>query len=104
MMLNFGDLDGGFEFFAVVTPDGRIPTFEDDATLNEPGGWYTSPIGTLAHLSDYALVFSDREDAESDFEHYRHNLPEGTRIRTFRVKVEEIDNSNNEEPIEAIPS
>ncbi len=102
-MPNFGDLDGGFEFFAVVTPDGKIPTFdEDDATLNDPAGWYTSPIGTLAHLSDYALVFSDRDDAEADFEHHRDNLPEGTQIRTFRVKVEEVDQHVEDELTETL--
>lgn len=97
-MLDFGDLDGGFEFFAVVTPEGKIPTFEDDATLNDPSGWYTSPIGTLAHLSDYALVFSDREDAQADFDHHRDKLPEGTTIRAFRVHVEEISEEVDTDP------
>ncbi len=90
-MSDFGDLDGRFEFFAVVTPDGKIPTVEDDATLNDPSGWYTSPIGTIAHLSDFALVFTDRDDADADMELHRAQLPEGTRVRAFSVVVEEID-------------
>jgi hypothetical protein len=92
-MTDFGDLDGRFEFFAVVTPDGKIPTVEDDATLNDPAEWYTSPIGTLAHLSDFALVFTDWDDANADFQQHRDQLPEGTRIRAFTVSVEEIVNA-----------
>jgi hypothetical protein len=90
-MTDFGDLDARFEFFAVVTPDGKIPTVEDDATLNDPSVWYTSPIGTIAHLSDFALVFTDRDDADADLERHRPLLPEGTRVRAFSVVVEEID-------------
>jgi hypothetical protein len=89
-MSDFGDLDGRFEFFAVVTPEGKIPTVEEDSTLNEPSGWYTSPIGTIAHLSEFALVFTDRDDANADFERHRTELPEGTRVRAFSVVVEEI--------------
>ena len=96
-MSDFGDLDGRFEFFAVVTPDGKIPTVEDDATLNDPSGWYTSPIGTIAHLSDFALVFTDLDDAEADLELYRSELPAGTRVRTFSVVVHEIDDEVAEE-------
>jgi hypothetical protein len=92
-MTDFGELDGGFEFYAVVTPDGKIPTLEDDATLNEPAAWYTSPIGTLAHLSDFALVFTDWDDALADYQRFRHDLPEGTKIRAFSVKVEEVENA-----------
>jgi hypothetical protein len=89
-MSDFGDLDGHFEFFAVVTPDGKIPTVEEDSTLNDPSVWYTSPIGTIAHLSEFALVFTDRDDADADFERHRAELPEGTRVRAFSVVVEEI--------------
>jgi hypothetical protein len=92
-MSDFGDLDGHFGFFAVVTPDGKIPTVEEDSTLNDPAEWYTSPIGTLAHLSDFALVFTDWEDANADYELYRDQLPEGTRIRAFSVTVEETVNA-----------
>ncbi|WP_435009791.1 hypothetical protein P12x_001031 [Tundrisphaera lichenicola] len=92
-MINLGDLDGRFEFFAVVTPDGKIPTVEEDSTLNEPSVWYTSPIGTIAHLSDFALVFTDREDASDELEKFRGQLPLGTRIRSFSVVVEEFDES-----------
>ena len=92
-MSEFGDLDGSFEFYAVVTPDGKIPTVEDDTTLNDPSKWYTSPIGTLAHLSDFALVFTDWDDANADYRHHRAQLPEGTKIRAFTVSVEEIDNA-----------
>src|SRR4051812_29145281 len=53
-MIDYGDIDGLFEFFAVVTPDGRIPTVDDESRLTDPSVWYTGPIGTLAHLSDYA--------------------------------------------------
>ncbi len=95
-MSDFGDLDGRFEFFAVVTPDGKIPTVEEDGTLNEPSGWYTSPIGTIAHLSDFALVFTDRDDALDELEKHRRNLPEGTRIRAFSVVVEEVDEDDEE--------
>ncbi len=91
METDFGGLDGHFEFFAVVTPDGKIPTVEDDATLNDPGKWYTSPIGSIAHLSDFALVFTDRDDAEADYRRHRAELPVGTKIRAFAVSVEEID-------------
>jgi hypothetical protein len=95
MMTDFGSLDGRFGFFAVVTPEGKIPTVQEDedATLNDPSAWYTSPIGTLAHLSDFALVFTDWEDAHADFKRYRDKLPEGTRIRAFSVSVEEVVNA-----------
>jgi hypothetical protein len=93
IMTDFGDLDGSFGFYAVVTPDGKIPTVEEDATLNHPTEWYTSPIGTLAHLSDFALVFTDWEDANADFDRYRDKLPEGTTIRAFSVSVEEVVNA-----------
>src|SRR4051794_26019920 len=92
-MIEFGDLDGRFEFYAVVTPDGKIPTVLDDTTLNAPDEWYTSPIGTLAHLSDFALVFTEWDDAYSDFLRHRERLPVGTRIRAFTVSVEEVDNA-----------
>ena len=101
-MSDFGDLDGRFEFYAVVTPDGKIPTVEDDSTLNEPSRWYTSPIGTIAHLSDFALVFTDREDALDELETHRAQLPEGTRIRAFSVVVEELD-EDDEEDAEDVP-
>lgn len=91
-MTDFGDLDGRFQFYAVVTPDGKIPTVDDADALNPPEGWYTSPIGTLAHLSDYALVFTDWDDAEADYRHYREALPPGTKIRAFAVDVDEIEN------------
>ena len=90
-MAEFGDLDGRFEFFAVVTPDGKIPTLGEDSTLNDPSVWYTSPIGTIAHLSDFAMVFTDRVDAHTDLEHHRSELPAGTKVRAFRIEVEEID-------------
>ncbi len=93
-MADFGDLDGHFEFFAVVTPDGKIPTIGEDSKLNDPAGWYTSPIGTIAHLSDFALVFTDRDDAIADLEQHREHLPEGTRVRSFRIEVEEIDDDH----------
>ncbi len=96
-MSEFGDLDGQFEFFAVVTPDGKIPTVGDDASLNDPSVWYTSPIGTIAHLSDFALVFTDRDDAEVDLALHRELLPEGTRIRAFGVVVEEIDEDDEDD-------
>ena len=92
-MTDFGDIDGHFEFFAVVTPDGRIPTVDEDAKLNDPTVWYTGPIGTLAHLSDYALVLTDWDDANIDYQHYRGRLPEGTKIRAFGVQVEEVINA-----------
>ncbi|SIO22152.1 hypothetical protein SAMN05444166_3070 [Singulisphaera sp. GP187] len=92
-MTDFGDLDGSFEFYAVVTPDGKIPTLLDDTTLNDPAEWYTSPIGTLAHLSDFALVFTDWDDANADFQQYRASLPEGTTIRAFTVAVVEVVNA-----------
>ncbi len=92
-MTDLGDIDGHFGFFAVVTPDGRIPTVDDDSKLNDPSGWYTGPIGTLAHLSDYALVFTDWDDANADYQQYRGNLPEGTTIRAFDVSVEEVVNA-----------
>lgn len=99
-MIDFGDIDGCFEFFAVITPDGRIPTVDDEARLTDPGEWYTGPIGTLAHLSDYALVFTDWDDAESELRQHRGELPEGTKIRAFGVRVEEIpgDFEGMEEP------
>jgi hypothetical protein len=90
-MPDFGDLDGHFDFFAVVTPDGKIPTLEDHTKLNDPAEWYTSPIGTLSHLSDYALVFTDWDDANADFQQHRRDLPDGTKIRAFSVVVEEIE-------------
>src|SRR3954470_17717139 len=93
MMTDFGNLDGDFQFFAVVTPDGRIPTVDENSKLNDPAVWYTGPIGTLAHLSDYALVFTDWEDAKVDYRQYRGQLPEGTRIRAFSVEVEETINA-----------
>lgn len=92
-MTDFGDLDGRFDFYAVVTPAGKIPTVADDTTLNDPAKWYTSPIGTLAHLSDFALVFTDWDDANADFQQYRTQLPEGTTIRAFTVAVEEVVNA-----------
>lgn len=92
-MTDFGNLDGRFEFYAVITPDGKIPTVEDDTTLNDPTEWYTSPIGTLAHLSDFALVFTDWDDANADFQQHRAKLPEGTTIRAFTVSVEEVVNA-----------
>jgi hypothetical protein len=92
-MTDFGDLDGRFDFYAVVTPDGKIPTVEDDTTLNDSSKWYTSPIGTLAHLSDFALVFTEWDDANIDFQQHRANLPEGTTIRAFSVTVVEVDNA-----------
>lgn len=91
-MTDYGDLDGQFHFYAVVTPDGKIPTFEDDATLNDPSKWYTSPIGSIAHLSDFALVYTDWDDAHADYQRHRPRLPEGTVIRSFRVAVEETEN------------
>jgi hypothetical protein len=93
MMTDFGDIDGRFEFFAIVTPDGRVPTIDDEERLNDPAGCYTGPIGTLAHLSDYALVFSDWDDANADFQKRRGKLPGGTKIRSFGVRVEEIINA-----------
>jgi hypothetical protein len=92
-MIDFGDIDGRFEFFAVVTPDGRIPTVDDDARLNDPAGWYTGPLGTLAHLSDYAMVFTEWEDANADYLRHRDALPTGTTIRAFAVEVEEVMNA-----------
>lgn len=92
-MTDFGDIDGRFEFFAVVTPDGRIPTVDGEDALNDPAMWYTGPIGTLAHLSDYGLVFSDWDDANIDYQRHRDALPEGTTIRAFGVNVEEIINA-----------
>jgi hypothetical protein len=91
-MINLGDLDGSFNFYAVVTPDGKIPTVQEDTKLNDPAQWYTSPIGTLAHLSDFALVFTDWDDANADYQQHREQLPKGTSIRAFAVTVEEIDN------------
>ena len=97
-MTDFGDLDGHFVFYAIVTPEGKIPTVGEDSTLNDPSHWYTSPIGTIAHLSDFALVFTDHDDADSDLAHYSHELPEGTKVRAFGVVVEELDN----DPIEGL--
>ena len=91
-MTDFGDIDGRFDFFAVITPDGKIPTVDEDSRLIEPAGWYTGPIGTLAHLSDYALVFTEWDDANADYQRYREDLPAGTTIRAFAVAVEEVDN------------
>lgn len=93
MITDFGDIDGRFDFYAIVTPDGRIPTVDDETKLNDPAVWYTGPIGTLAHLSHYALVFTDWDDAHADYQEYRAKLPEGTKIRAFRVEVEEVDNA-----------
>jgi hypothetical protein len=92
MIMDFGDIDGRFGFYAVVTPDGRIPTVDDEAKLNDQGVWYTGPIGTIAHLSDYALVFTDWEDALAEFHEYRAQLPNGTKIRAFSVVVDEVEN------------
>ncbi len=92
-MADFGDIDGRFEFFAVVTPDGKIPTVDDAGALNDPSRWYTGPIGTLSHLSDYALVFTDWDDAHADFRRHGGVLPVGTTIRAFGVTVEEIINA-----------
>ena len=91
-MTDFGNLDGHFHFYALVTPDGKVPTVEEDMKLNDPSSWYTGPIGTLAHLSDFALVFTDWDDANADYQQHREKLPKGTRIRAFTVSVEEIDN------------
>jgi hypothetical protein len=92
-MADFGAIDGRFEFFAVVTPDGKIPTVDDAEALNDPSLWYTGPIGTLSHLSDCALVYTDWDDAHADFQRHRDVLPEGTSIRSFGVAVEEIINA-----------
>lgn len=92
-MTDFGDVDGSFQFYAVVTPDGRIPTIDDDSKLNAPDHWYTSPIGTIAHLSDYALVFTEWDDANGEFLRHREGLPPGTTIRAFSVDVQEVDNA-----------
>lgn len=99
-MPDFGDLDGQFVFYAVVTPDGKIPTVEEDSSLNDPSHWYTSPIGTIAHLSDFALVFTDHDDADADLAKHRHELPEGTRVRAFSVVVEELDTEVDPHPEE----
>lgn len=101
-MADFGDIDGRFQFFAVVTPDGKIPTVDDEEALNDPSLWYTGPIGTLSHLSDYALVFTDWDDARADFQRHRDRLPEGTSIRAFGVVVEESINAY--EGLEMSPS
>ena len=93
MSEDFGDIDGNFDFYAVVTPDGRIPTVDDETGLNAPEGWYTGPIGTLAHLSDYALVFTNWDDAHAEYQQFRGALPEGTKIRAFSVQVEEVLNA-----------
>lgn len=92
-MVDFGDIDGRFDFFAVVTPDGKIPTVDDAEALNEPSLWYTGPIATLAHLSDYALIFTDWDDARADFQRHIDLLPHGTSIRAFGVAVQEIINA-----------
>ena len=92
-MTDFGEIDGHFGFFAIVTEDGRIPTVDDDSKLNDQAKWYTGPIGTLAHLSDYALVFTDWDDANADYQEHRQKLPEGTQIRAFSVEVEEVENA-----------
>ena len=91
MMSDLGALDGQFVFYAVVTPDGKIPTVNEDAHLNDSSRWYTGPIGTIAHLSDFALVATDPDDADVDLERHRDKLPAGTRVRGFTVTVEEID-------------
>ena len=105
-MVDFGDIDGQFDFFAIVTPDGRIPTVDDAEALNEPSRWYTGPIATLSHLSDYALIFTDWEDARADFQRHLALLPQGTSIRAFGVAVQEILNAyegleTNESPRDA---
>ena len=92
-MMDFGDMDGDFGFYAVVTPDGRIPTVDDDSNLTDPAKWYPGPIGTLAHLSDYALVFTNWDDANVDFQKHKEELPRGTMIRAFSVEVEEVENA-----------
>ena len=91
-MTDFGEIDGQFSFYAIVTPDGKIPTVDEDENLNDPARWYTGPIGTLAHLSDYALVFTDWDDARADYQQHREGFPPGTTIRAFGVAVEEVDN------------
>ncbi len=101
METTFGDLDGEFVFYAIVTPDGKIPTFGEDHKLHDPGKWYTSPIGSIAHLSEFALVFTDWDDANADYQHHREMLPEGTTIRAFAVSVEEIDPADAGDPEEA---
>ena len=92
-MTDFGGIDGRFQFYAVVTPDGRIPTVDEDSELNDPAGWYTGPIGTLAHMSDYALVFTDWDDANAGYRQFQGRLPEGTKIRAFGVQIEEVINA-----------
>ena len=74
-MVDFGDIDGRFDFFAVVTPDGKIPTIDEAEALNEPSRWYTGPIASLSHLSDYALIFTDWDDAQADFQRHIDLLP-----------------------------
>ena len=104
MEATFGGLDGEFVFYAVVTPDGKIPTFGEDHKLHDSNKWYTSPIGSIAHLSEFALVFTDWNDATADFEHHKAELPEGTTIRAFTVTVEEFDPGvDPDETIEAWP-
>ncbi|MHC5537816.1 hypothetical protein ACYOEI_06260 [Singulisphaera rosea] len=92
-MADFGDIDGRFDFFAVVTPDGKIPTLDDAEALNEPSLWYTGPIASLYYLSDYALIFSEWDDARADFQRYKDLLPLGTSIRAFGVAVQEVLNA-----------
>ena len=92
-MVDFGDIDGRFDFFAVVTPDGKIPTVDEAEALNEPSRWYTGPIASLSHLSDYALIFTDWDDANADFQRHIDVLPQGTSIRAFGVAVEEVINA-----------
>ena len=77
-MSNLGDLDGQFEFYAIVTPEGKIPTVDHDHHLNDPSTWYTSPIGTHAHFSDFTLVFNEWEDAKADYQHFKAQLPAGS--------------------------
>ena len=90
-MPNLGDLDGQFEFYAIVTPEGKIPTVDHDHKLNDPSSWSTSPIGTHAHISDFTLVFNEWEDAKADYQHFKAQLPAGTKIRAFHVVVEEFE-------------
>ncbi len=103
IMPEFGELDGHFVFYAVVTPDGKIPTVEEDSSLNDPSHWYTSPIGTIAHLSEFALVFSDHDDAEAELAKHLQQLPKGTKVRTFSAVVEEIDTDPHDEVLAELP-
>ncbi len=99
-MQDLGGMNGHFGFFAVITPDGKIPTIDDDSNLNDSSRWYTGPIATLAHLSDYVLVFTDWDDASAEYQKHREELPPGTRIRAFSVEVEEIEDADELDEIE----